>query len=41
MMAPFLPVIVSKKEQTNREKYAFYCIVSQIHINPEKNTKKH
>ena len=29
-----------QKEQTNREKYVFYCSVSQIHINPEKNTKK-
>ena len=28
-----------QKEQTNREKYVFYCSVSQIHINPEKNTK--
>ena len=25
-----------QKEQTNREKYVFYCSVSQIHINPEK-----
>ena len=40
MMASFLQVIVSKKEQTNREKYVFYCSVSQIHINPKKNTKK-
>ena len=39
MMASFLPVIVSKKKQTNKEKYVFYCSVSQIHINPEKNTK--
>ena len=23
-----------QKEQTNREKYVFYCSVSQIHINP-------
>ena len=30
-----------QKEQTNREKYAFYCSVSQIHINLEKSTKKH
>ena len=29
-----------QEEQTNREKYVFYCSVSQIHINPEKNTKK-
>ena len=36
MMASFLPVSVRKKP---REKYAFYCSVSQIHINPEKNTK--
>ena len=40
MMASFLQVIVSKEEQTNREKYVFYCSVSQIHINPKKNTKK-
>ena len=42
MMALSLPVIglVSKKEQTNREKYVFHCSVSQIHINPEKNTTK-
>ena len=32
-------VIMSKKEQTNREKYVFYCSVSQIHINPEKTQK--
>ena len=25
-----------QKEQTNKEKYVFYCSVSQIHINPEK-----
>ena len=42
MMASFLQVIVSKKERTNREKYVFYCSVSQIHINPKKKTpKKH
>ena len=41
MMALFLQVIVSKKEQTNREKYVFYCSVSQIHINPKKTRKKH
>ena len=35
-MASFLPVIVSKKKKTNREKKVFYCSVSQIHINPEK-----
>ena len=28
-----------QEEQTNREKYVFYCSVSQIHIIPEKNTK--
>ena len=39
MMASFLQVIVSKKEQTNREKYVFYCSVSQIHINPKKHEK--
>ena len=40
MMASFLQVIVSKKEQIDREKYVFYCSVSQIHINPEKKTRK-
>ena len=25
-----------QKQQTNKEKYVFYCSVSQIHINPEK-----
>ena len=25
-----------QEEQTTREKYVFYCSVSQIHINPEK-----
>ena len=39
MMASFLQVIVSKKEQTDWEKYVFYCSVSQIHINPEKTSK--
>ena len=39
MMASFLQVIVSKKEQTNREKYVFYCSASQIHINPKKTRK--
>ena len=29
-----------REEQTNREKYVFYCAVSQIHINPEKKTRK-
>ena len=28
-----------QEEQTNREKYVFYCSVSQIHIIPVKNTK--
>ena len=28
-----------QKEQTYREKYVFYCSVSQIHINPEKTRK--
>ena len=41
MMALFLQVIVSKKEQTNLEKYVFYCSISQIHINPKKTRKKH
>ena len=40
MMASFLQVIVNKKEQTNREKYVFYCSVSQILINPKKKHKK-
>ena len=39
MMASFLQVIVGKKKQTNREKYVFYCSVSQIHINPKKTRK--
>ena len=30
-----------QKEQTNKEKYVFYCSVSQIYINPEKTRKKH
>ena len=30
-----------QKEQPNKEKYVFYCSVSQIHINPEKTPKKH
>ena len=38
MMASFLQVIVSKIEQTNREKYVFYC--SQININPKQNHEK-
>ena len=28
-----------QEEQTNREKYVFYCSVSQIHIHPEKTRK--
>ena len=40
MMASFLQVIKSKKEQTNREKYVFFCSVSQIHINPKKKHEK-
>ena len=40
MMASFRQVIVSKNEQTNREKYVFYCSVSQIHINPKKKHEK-
>ena len=28
---------IEQKEQKNREIYAFYCSVSQVHINPEKN----
>ena len=38
-MASFLPVIVSRKDKQNKEKYAFYHSVPQIHINLEKNTK--
>ena len=41
-MASFLLETNSEqKEQINREKYAFYCGFSQMHINLEKNTKKH
>ena len=29
-----------QEEQTDRGKYVFYCSVSQIHINLEKNTRK-
>ena len=29
-----------QEEQTNRENYDFYSIVSQIHINPEKKHEK-
>ena len=29
-----------QEEQTNIDKYVFYCSVSQIHINPEKTRKK-
>ena len=39
IMASFLPVNSEQEELTNREKYVFYCSVSQIHINPEKKTK--
>ena len=39
MMASFLPVIVSKKNK--QTKNVFYCSVSQLHINLEKNLKKH
>ena len=28
-----------QKEQTNRQTYVSYCSVSQIHMNPKKNTK--
>ena len=32
----------SKKKQTSKENYVFYCSVLQFHINPEKkHTKKH
>ena len=42
LVASFLPVGPNskKKEETNREKYVFHCSVSQIHINPEKKTRK-
>ena len=47
MVASFLPVysndIVSKKNKQikkNMSFYKFYCSVSQILINPEKNTRK-
>ena len=42
MMASFLPVIVitkNNKTETNRPD-AFYCSVSQIHINLNKNTEE-
>ena len=32
---------IEQKEQTNRDKYIFYCSVSQIHINPAKTRKTH
>ena len=35
-----LPVLCEQKEQTNREKYAFFCSFSQIHINPRKKLEK-
>ena len=40
MMASFLLSNSEQKEQTNKEKYAFYYSVSQIHINPEKKQEK-
>ena len=39
MMTSLLPVISEQIEQTNKEKYVFYCSVSRIHINLEKNTE--
>ena len=35
-------VIVSKKNKKTlkQKKYVFYCSVAQIHINPEKKTRK-
>ena len=41
MTALYLPVIESseQKEETNREKYVFYCIISQIHIILKKHEK--
>ena len=43
MMASFLPVLnCEQNEQTMfREKYVFYCSVSQIDINPKKNYQNH
>ena len=35
----FISTSNSEQEQTNGEKYVFYCSVSQIHINPEKTRK--
>ena len=32
MMASILSVVVSKNNKKNREKYVFYCSVSQFHI---------
>ena len=40
MMASFLQVILDQKRTNKPRKYVFYCSVSQIHINPEENTKK-
>ena len=40
MMTSFLPFNSEQKEQTNKEKYVFYCSVSQIHINLKKNKKQ-
>ena len=37
----FISINSEQKEQTNKEKYVFYCSVSQIHIHPEKTLKKH
>ena len=39
MMASFLPVIVSKKYKQTKEKYVFYCSISQIHISKKKRKK--
>ena len=42
MTALFIPVSTNseQKEQTNKEKYVFYCSVWQIHINPDKKHEK-
>ena len=39
MIAIFIPVTVSKKNKQTKQKYVFYCILSKIHINPEKKRK--
>ena len=39
MMASFLPVILSQKNQQT-QKYVFYCNFTQIHMNPEKKHEK-